>query len=159
MEYSGARDEGTRSLKEKVDRVPHVVATTPFTISQAMLTSRDRVQGVVVRGIDPKTEGTVTSLGKNMVEGSLARPGSRRTGRFRASSSGRILHANSGSLSEIRLLWSTLSARKPRWAWSRRCENSKWSAFSTRECTITIPSFSYTSLARGTEVFWHERTG
>ena len=47
-------------------------ATTPFTISQAMLTSKDRVQGVVVRGIDPATEGSVTNLGKNMTEGSLA---------------------------------------------------------------------------------------
>ena len=72
MEYSGVGIKDTGSLQEKIGRVPHVVATTPFTISQAMLTSRDRVQGVVVRGIDPKTEGSVTSLGKNMVEGSLA---------------------------------------------------------------------------------------
>ena len=61
----------SRCLKEKVSRVPHVKATTPFTISQAMLTSKDRVQGVVVRGIDPATESSVTNLGKNMIEGSL----------------------------------------------------------------------------------------
>src|SRR5512135_1252601 len=72
MEYSGVGIKDTDGLQEKIGRVPHVVATTPFTISQAMLTSRDRVQGVVVRGIDPRTEGAVTSLGKNMVEGSLS---------------------------------------------------------------------------------------
>ena len=71
MEYSGVGVKDEKTLQEKIDRVPHVVATTPFTISQAMLTSRDRVQGVVVRGIDPKTEGKVTSLEKNTIEGSL----------------------------------------------------------------------------------------
>jgi lipoprotein-releasing system permease protein len=71
MEYSGVGVKDEKALQEKIDRVPHVVATTPFTISQAMLTSRDRVQGVVVRGIDPGTEGKVTSLEKNTIEGSL----------------------------------------------------------------------------------------
>ncbi len=71
MEYSGAGITNVEALKEKVNRVRHVVASTPFVINQAMLTSKDRVQGVVVRGIDPGTEGAVTSLQKNMVEGSL----------------------------------------------------------------------------------------
>lgn len=72
MEYSGVGVKDEKALQGKIDRVPHVVATTPFTISQAMLTSRDRVQGVVVRGIDPETEGKVTSLEKNTIEGSLS---------------------------------------------------------------------------------------
>jgi lipoprotein-releasing system permease protein len=71
MEYSGMGVKDEKALQGKIDRVPHVVATTPFTISQAMLTSRDRVQGVVVRGIDPETEGKVTSLEKNTIEGSI----------------------------------------------------------------------------------------
>jgi lipoprotein-releasing system permease protein len=71
MEYAGVGVKDEKILREKINRVPHVKASTPFTISQAMLTDRDRVQGVVVRGIDPKTEGTVTSLEKNIVEGSL----------------------------------------------------------------------------------------
>jgi len=71
MEYSGVGVKDEKTLQGKIDRVPHVVATTPFTISQAMLTSRDRVQGVVVRGIDPETEGKVTSLEKNTIEGSI----------------------------------------------------------------------------------------
>jgi lipoprotein-releasing system permease protein len=71
MEYSGIGVKDEKELQEKVARVPHVKATTPFIISQAMLTSKDRVQGVVVRGINPKTEGTVTSLEKNITDGSL----------------------------------------------------------------------------------------
>lgn len=71
MEYAGAGIKDVASLKERVESMPHVQATTPFTISQAMLTIRDRVQGVVVRGIDPDSEGRVTNLEKNMVEGSL----------------------------------------------------------------------------------------
>jgi len=71
MEYAGSGVKDGKALQEKVERVPHVKATTPFIISQAMLTSKDRVQGVVVRGINPETEGTVTSLEKNITEGSL----------------------------------------------------------------------------------------
>ena len=71
MEYSGNGVTDIKPLEEKINRVAHVTATTPFIISQAMLTSRDRVQGVVVRGIDPRKEGTVTSLEKNMTAGSL----------------------------------------------------------------------------------------
>jgi lipoprotein-releasing system permease protein len=71
MEYTGNGVQDGKALQDKIDRVPHVKATTPFIISQAMLTSTNHVQGVVVRGINPRTEGTVTSLEKNITEGSL----------------------------------------------------------------------------------------
>jgi len=71
MEYSGEGIKDQKTLQEKVSKVPHVKATTPFIINQVMLTTKDRVQGVVVRGIDPKTEGQVTDLEKNITEGSL----------------------------------------------------------------------------------------
>jgi lipoprotein-releasing system permease protein len=72
MEYTGEGVKDQKTLQETVGRVAHVKATTPFIINQVMLSTKDRVQGVVVRGIDPKTEGTVTDLSKNMVEGALA---------------------------------------------------------------------------------------
>ncbi len=75
MEYAGQGIQDVQALEKKVDRIPHVKATTPFIISQVMLASGDRVQGVVVRGIDPRTEGTVTDLAKNIREGSLANLG------------------------------------------------------------------------------------
>ncbi|HWR73015.1 MAG TPA: ABC transporter permease, partial [Nitrospirota bacterium] len=71
MEYSGEGVRDQKTLQEVVGRVAHVQATTPFIISQVMLAARDRVQGVVVRGIDPRTEGTVTDLARNMKEGTL----------------------------------------------------------------------------------------
>jgi lipoprotein-releasing system permease protein len=72
MEYTGTGVKDQRALKEKVEGVAHVKATTPFIYSQSMLTTKERMQGVVVRGIDPKTEGAVTDLAKNMTTGSLA---------------------------------------------------------------------------------------
>ncbi len=71
MEYTGEGLKDPRPLQEKIQSVPHVTATTPFIFSQAMLTTKERVQGVVVRGIDPGMEGLVTDLKKNMITGSL----------------------------------------------------------------------------------------
>lgn len=59
------------ALASKVEQTPHVVAATPFIYRQVMLTSRSAVQGVVVRGIDPKREVRVTELGKNISSGRL----------------------------------------------------------------------------------------
>jgi lipoprotein-releasing system permease protein len=72
MEYTGSGVKDQLALKEKVERVAHVKATTPFIYAQSMLTSGDRMQGVVVRGIHPKTEARVTDLPKNMTVGTLA---------------------------------------------------------------------------------------
>jgi lipoprotein-releasing system permease protein len=83
MEYAGKGVSDQQALIDKVGRVPHVTATTPFIISQVMLTAHERVQGVVVRGIDPRTEGAVTDLEKNIRKGSLLdleRPGKDRPG-------------------------------------------------------------------------------
>src|SRR5512135_1435112 len=64
MDFSGKGVKDPAELEAKVEGVPHVVATTPFIISQVMLSSNERVQGVVVRGIDPEREGKVTDLAK-----------------------------------------------------------------------------------------------
>ncbi len=72
MEFTGSGVKDEKALQEKVARVPHVKAITPFIYGQSMLTANERMQGVVVRGIDPQTEGSVTDLAKNMIAGSLA---------------------------------------------------------------------------------------
>ncbi len=59
------------ALVAKVEQTPHVLAATPFIYRQVMLTSQSAVQGVVVRGIDPKREIRVTELGKNIATGRL----------------------------------------------------------------------------------------
>jgi lipoprotein-releasing system permease protein len=72
LEYAGKGVQDQKELQEKVAKSPHVTATTPFIISQVMLAQRERVQGVVIRGIDPATEGSVTDLEKNLRQGSLS---------------------------------------------------------------------------------------
>ncbi len=71
LEFSGSGVKDEKTLQEKVEKVPHVAAVTPFIYGQSMLTAGERMQGVVVRGINPQTEVKVTDLAKNMTAGSL----------------------------------------------------------------------------------------
>lgn len=57
---------------KQVVTVPGVVAATPFVLKQVLLTTQTGVQGIVLRGIDPQREGTVTELAKNLSTGQLA---------------------------------------------------------------------------------------
>jgi len=54
---------------ERVRAVDGVTAAAPFIMNQVMLINGDKVSGIVVRGIDPEKEGTVSDLGKNMIAG------------------------------------------------------------------------------------------
>jgi lipoprotein-releasing system permease protein len=71
LEFTGTGMKDEKALEEKIKRVPHVTATTPFIYAQSMITTKERMQGVVVRGIDPRTEVKVTDLAKNMIAGTL----------------------------------------------------------------------------------------
>jgi lipoprotein-releasing system permease protein len=68
----GGAIEGYRELTAKIRALPDVTGAAPFVLSQAMLGSPGAVQGVVVRGIDPRAEGAATDLARNLVVGSLA---------------------------------------------------------------------------------------
>jgi len=57
---------------QKAETVPDVVAATPFILKQVMLTTQAGAHGVVLRGIDPKREGKVTQLEKNLAAGDLS---------------------------------------------------------------------------------------
>ena len=59
-------------VTKQVVTVPGVVAATPFVLKQVLLTTQTGVQGIVIRGIDPQREGTVTELAKNLSTGQLA---------------------------------------------------------------------------------------
>lgn len=61
-----------RTVLPMVIETPHVVAATPFIYNQVLLTSGDAVHGVVLRGIDPEREGTVTEINRNLVQGALS---------------------------------------------------------------------------------------
>ncbi len=56
---------------KKVAAVPDVLAATPFIFRQVLLTSSSGVQGIILRGIDPAREGTVTELANNLLGGNL----------------------------------------------------------------------------------------
>ena len=59
-------------LSQLAMKVDGVLAATPYTYSQTMVSVPDASSGAVVRGIDPSTAGNVLSLEKQIVEGSLA---------------------------------------------------------------------------------------
>jgi len=59
-------DMGSLLLKER-----EVLSVSPFTYSQAMLARGDQVKGVIVRGINPNTELTVSEGLSNIVQGDI----------------------------------------------------------------------------------------
>jgi len=64
--------ENYDGILKKVRSVEGVMAAAPFIMNQVMLINGDRVSGIVVRGIDPEKEETVSDLGKNMVSGTIS---------------------------------------------------------------------------------------
>ncbi len=64
--------ENYDDILKKVRSVEGVMAAAPFIMNQVMLINGDRVSGIVVRGIDPEKEETVSDLGKNMVSGTVS---------------------------------------------------------------------------------------
>jgi len=64
--------EKYNDILEKVRSVEGVTAAAPFIMNQVMLINGDKVSGIVVRGIDPEKEETVSDLGKNMVSGAVS---------------------------------------------------------------------------------------
>lgn len=63
------------SLLDRVERAPGVVAASPFVMNQVMLTSRTKVSGVVLRGVDVERSLKSSDLGGYMVRGEVARLG------------------------------------------------------------------------------------
>ncbi len=58
-------------VMKETERVPGVIAASPFIVSQVMLSSESSVFGVVLNGIDPDRVGKVTDLVRNMKAGNL----------------------------------------------------------------------------------------
>ena len=58
-------------LSQLAMKVNGVLAATPYTYSQTMVSVPDASSGAVVRGIDPLTASTVLSLENQIVEGSI----------------------------------------------------------------------------------------
>jgi lipoprotein-releasing system permease protein len=71
MNHSGRSVTGWPGLMERIEKLNGVMATTPYIYGQAMVSTRGRVRGVVVRGIDVRTAGEVISLPKYLVDGRI----------------------------------------------------------------------------------------
>ncbi len=65
------------SVLKQVRRFPHVTGAAPYVEGQAMLANGSLVSGTIIRGVSPKLEPQVDSVGHKMVEGRLSnlRPG------------------------------------------------------------------------------------
>lgn len=142
------------AVADKVRQVPDVVAATPFVLKQVLLTTQTGVQGIVIRGIDPKREGTVTELAKNLAAGSLAdlqepikvkqsprtiRPVLRSRRKNPASFSGKSWLCDSGCSWAIQSTsYPRLPAPSVRWGWYQKSEHLRSRAFSSPACTNMI---------------------
>ncbi|MBF0428634.1 MAG: lipoprotein-releasing ABC transporter permease subunit [Magnetococcales bacterium] len=60
-----------QAVMEETAKVPDVTAVAPYITNQAMISAHGRSSGVMLRGIDPKLEVKVSSLGRNIKQGSL----------------------------------------------------------------------------------------
>lgn len=59
-------------VREQVLATPGVVGASPYIYTQALITGGEGGTGAVLRGIDPDTAATVTSLEKHLTQGALA---------------------------------------------------------------------------------------
>ncbi|AJE03726.1 lipoprotein-releasing ABC transporter permease subunit [Geobacter pickeringii] len=71
LKSGGVMEQYDRVLAQ-LGKVKGVVAETPFIYSQVMLSSGNNVSGVVLRGIDTKTDPLVTNLHRSLVDGKLS---------------------------------------------------------------------------------------
>jgi lipoprotein-releasing system permease protein len=69
--HNGTPMEDYRQVMAKLKGFKGVQAATPFIYNQVMLSSGKNVSGVVLRGIDVRSDSQVTKLSKSIVEGSL----------------------------------------------------------------------------------------
>jgi lipoprotein-releasing system permease protein len=51
-----------REAKAKIDRIPGVVASTPYAVSEVVIAANNNGMNVIIKGIDPDTVGKVTDL-------------------------------------------------------------------------------------------------
>ena len=70
LSYQGRISDYEKVIKE-INSVPGVVSASPYIESQVMLLFGNRVNGAVIRGIDPKTALKVTTIGANMLAGKI----------------------------------------------------------------------------------------
>ena len=71
MSHSNRSIAGWSNLMKRIQDFDGVEATTPYIYAQAMISTRGRVRGVIVRGIDPVTASKVISLPRYLIQGKI----------------------------------------------------------------------------------------
>ncbi|HEY5933593.1 MAG TPA: FtsX-like permease family protein [Kofleriaceae bacterium] len=59
-------------VKARVDKIPGVVASTPYAVSEVVIAANNNGQNVIIKGIDPEHVGKVTNLVANLEDGAAA---------------------------------------------------------------------------------------
>ncbi|MBA3013643.1 MAG: lipoprotein-releasing ABC transporter permease subunit [Proteobacteria bacterium] len=59
-------------MASQLDAIPGVVGTTPYVVTQTMITSADAGTGAIVRGIDPQSANRVLDLDRHLKGGAIA---------------------------------------------------------------------------------------
>ncbi|MBI4677337.1 MAG: ABC transporter permease [Elusimicrobia bacterium] len=67
--YGSMSAEGRSHVEKTLLADPDVAAAAPFVLGQAIVNSKGRSLGVVLKGLDPKREFAVNDLGSNLREG------------------------------------------------------------------------------------------
>jgi len=70
LSYRG-QIENYPDLIQRIRKMPGVIGASPYLENQVMLVSGDRVVGVVIRGIDPDSASSVSTIGEHMQSGNL----------------------------------------------------------------------------------------
>ena len=60
------------AVMKNLESIPEITGSSPFIHGQVMVVTNGLVQGVLLRGIDPKREPSVTRISSDVVEGSFA---------------------------------------------------------------------------------------
>ncbi len=51
-----------QAIKARIDKIPGVVASSPYAVSEVVIAAHNTGMNVIIKGIDPKTVGSVTDL-------------------------------------------------------------------------------------------------
>jgi lipoprotein-releasing system permease protein len=60
-----------RDVKARIDKLPGVVASTPYAVSEVVVAANNTGMNVIIKGIDPRTVGKVTDLVSDIEDSSL----------------------------------------------------------------------------------------
>jgi lipoprotein-releasing system permease protein len=59
-----------RQVKARLDKIPGIVASTPYAVSEVVIAANNNGMNVIIKGIDPATVGRVTDLVSDLEDGS-----------------------------------------------------------------------------------------